>query len=212
MDFMKWFIGGVIGAAIGGAVWIAVGYFLEAEVGYVAWGIGFLAGIGVRIAAGTSDGVMPGIAGVLSAVGIVLLSKYIVISLYVNALMAETPMWQAGEESVIVTIADEVVDEYEAQGKRLNWPAGMSVDEAYEEAHYPREIWQEAKKRWQDIPADEQQQLIEAEEARSKELAQEIAGFAKDEAFKASLSPFDLLWLGLAAFTAFRIGSGANNE
>lgn len=36
MDFIKWFVGGLIGAAIGGAVWIAVGYFLEAEVGYIA--------------------------------------------------------------------------------------------------------------------------------------------------------------------------------
>ena len=89
MDFIKWFVGGLIGAAIGGAVWIAVGYFLEAEVGYIAWGIGLLAGIGVRAMAGNSEGAMCGIAGVLSAVGVVLLSKYLVISLHVNALIAK---------------------------------------------------------------------------------------------------------------------------
>ena len=51
MSFLKWLAAGFIGAAIGGAVWVGVGYFAEAEVGYIAWGIGLLAGIGVRVAA-----------------------------------------------------------------------------------------------------------------------------------------------------------------
>ena len=59
---------GFIGAAIGGGVWVGVGYFAEAEVGYIAWGIGLLAGIGVRVVANEDDlGMMSGFAAILSA-------------------------------------------------------------------------------------------------------------------------------------------------
>ena len=64
MNFLKWLLAGFIGAAIG----VGVGYFAEAKVGYIAWGIGLLAGIGVRVAANEDDlGMMSGIAAILSA-------------------------------------------------------------------------------------------------------------------------------------------------
>ena len=40
----------------------------------------------------------------------------------------------------------------------------------------------------------------------------QMSDTVKEEAFKESLSPFDLLWLGLAAFTAFRVGAGGTEE
>ena len=36
MNFLKWLLAGFIGAAIGGGVWVGVGYFAEAKVGYIA--------------------------------------------------------------------------------------------------------------------------------------------------------------------------------
>jgi len=64
MNFLKWLLAGFIGAAIG----VGVGYFAEAKVGYIAWGIGLLAGIGVRVAANEDDlGMMSGFAAILSA-------------------------------------------------------------------------------------------------------------------------------------------------
>ena len=40
-------IGGLIGALIGGGIWAAIALITDYEVGYVAIGIGFLAGGGV---------------------------------------------------------------------------------------------------------------------------------------------------------------------
>lgn len=41
--------GSCVGAALGGSVWAAIAYFTEYEVGIVAWGVGFLAGIGAAV-------------------------------------------------------------------------------------------------------------------------------------------------------------------
>lgn len=54
-------IGGIIAGLIGAAIWTAIGYFLEAEVGYVAWGIGFHVGIGVAIGADEERGAGTGV-------------------------------------------------------------------------------------------------------------------------------------------------------
>ncbi len=124
MDFLKWLIGGVVGAAIGGAIWVAVGYFLNAEVGYIAWGIGLLAGIGVRVVAGNDEGMMCGVAGVLAAVAIILGAKYMVVSLMMNDALGEVAVgggeFALTDEDMIASIATEIATEQESQGKSLN--------------------------------------------------------------------------------------------
>ncbi len=214
MSFFKWLLGGIIGAAIGGAVWVAVGYYAEAEVGYIAWGIGFLAGLGVRMAADDHEvGTMSGVAAVLGAAGIIVLAKYMVVSLLVGNAMAEmdvdttlTPM------NMTVTIADEIIAEWEAEGKTITWKPGMTIDAATTQADYPPDVWAEASKRWNEVPPAEQQAKIEdATEAR-RQFAEMISGSIKDDAFEASFNGFDLLWFGLAAFTAFRIAGGGDDE
>lgn len=214
MNFFKWLLAGIIGATIGGAIWVAVGYFAEAEVGYIAWGIGFLAGLGVRLAADDSDvGAMSGIAAVLAASGIIVAAKYMVVSLLVGNAMAEmdvdstlTPM------DMIVGIADEVVAEWEAEGKPVNWKTGMTIDEATSQADYPPDVWAEASKRWDEVPAAEQQAKIEQATEARRQFAEMISGSIQDEAFEASFNGFDLLWFGLAAWTAFRIAGGGNDD
>ena len=41
----------MLGGLAGGLIWILVGYFTGAEIGWIAWGVGFLVGVGVRFAA-----------------------------------------------------------------------------------------------------------------------------------------------------------------
>ena len=213
-EFFKWLLAGIIGAAIGGAVWVAVGYYAESEVGYIAWGIGFLAGLGVRMTADDHDvGVMSGIAAVLAAAGIIVLAKYMVVSLLVGNAMAEmdvdstlTPM------DMTVGIADDVVAEWEAEGKTITWKAGMTIDDATTQADYPADVWAEASKRWNEVPPAEQQTRIEEATEARQQFAEMISASIKDDAFEASFNGFDLLWFGLAAFTAFRIAGGGNDE
>ena len=87
IGFPKWLLFGVVAASVGGAVWVGLRYFLNVEVGFLAWGIGFLAGLGVRYAAGEDEGFLPGAAAVIAAVGVVAFSKYMAVSLAVNAML-----------------------------------------------------------------------------------------------------------------------------
>ena len=145
------------------------------------------------------------------------LAKYLVISLQINAAFADVngqePMTDAAmEESILVSMADEVVAEYEQQGKPVNWAPGMSVELAQQQADYPPEIWGAARERWDALPLEERQELIGTTRLRQQEFMQMFQASMKDEVFKQSFGPWDLLWFGLAAFTAFRVGSGAQHE
>jgi hypothetical protein len=69
--------GGIVAAIVGGVVWGLIVILTEYEVGFVAWGIGFLAGfLVVRFAGGRKGVPLQAIAIVSSLVGIVL-GKYI---------------------------------------------------------------------------------------------------------------------------------------
>jgi hypothetical protein len=69
--------GGVLAALVGGFVWGLIVIVTDYEVGFVAWGIGFLAGIAVvRFAGGRKGGPLQAVAVVASLLGIVT-GKYI---------------------------------------------------------------------------------------------------------------------------------------
>ncbi|MCA9235298.1 MAG: hypothetical protein KDA44_07490 [Planctomycetales bacterium] len=61
------------GALVGALVWAGVAYFLEAEIGYIAWGLGGLAGLGMAVGhrggGGTAGLIAAGMAigGILAA-------------------------------------------------------------------------------------------------------------------------------------------------
>jgi hypothetical protein len=215
MSYWKWLLAGLIGAAIGGAIWVAVGYFGHLEVGWIAWGVGLLAGVAVRMAAGETEGYGPGIAALIAAVAVVAVSKYVVVELAVNEsleqFMAEG-LQPPTEEQSIAAIADMVAGEYEAQNKPVQWPASLA-DDAPEEAAYPAEIWAEAKRRWQALSPEEQQRNRDTQQEEAQAALALFNTQIKQEIFKQSFSPWDLLWFGLAAWTAFKVGSGlAANE
>ena len=70
----KMLVGAVVGGLVGVAVWIGVG-LAGYEVGWIAWGIGALAGIGTRIF-NDKDTAMGALSAALIAAGLVVLGKY----------------------------------------------------------------------------------------------------------------------------------------
>src|SRR5262249_48353610 len=40
-----------VGAVVGATIWVIVAYYLHSEVGYIAWGTGVLAGLGMKLGA-----------------------------------------------------------------------------------------------------------------------------------------------------------------
>ena len=218
MSFFKWLLAGVAGAAVGGIAWVGIGYFTNYEIGWIAWGIGLLAGLGVRAAAGGENtGAAPGIAAVAAAAAVVAVSKYAVIALFMQFDMAaqianERPDFDSDEYAIVRT-ADEIIEaEYFASGKEVAWPAGVTYEDADTEAEYPPAIWAPARDKWTALSDDEKRSRREAWKNQYEADIAEWLEVGQSEAFAESFTPYDLLWFGLAMFTAFKVGSGSGRE
>ena len=209
IDFPKWLLFGVVAASVGGAVWVGLSYFLNVEVGYLAWGIGFLAGVGVRYAAGDSEGFLPGAAAVIAAVGVVAFSKYMAVSLAVNAMFAgfvpgDVPDYANDRDAAVVRWADTLLKarDPDGLGADLDWPPGQSYETARRPEDYPPALAAEAGESWDGLSDGARRSMI-ADWSETPD-----ADAVKQELFFAQFGIFDLLWFGLAAFTAFGLGSG----
>lgn len=210
MAVLKWLIAGTLGAGIGGGIWVLLGYFANLEVGYVAWGIGLLAGLGVRWKMEAQEvNAAAGIAAVAAAVLVIAGSKYIVVRLHVENLLGPI---LAAEERVdpIDYVAGDIVEERELAGEPVEWPeAEVDADGELIGAGYPADVVDEARQRWEAMPERERADyLTKKRDERAEQMAM-IREQINDDAFKDSFSPFDLLWFGLAVFTAFKVGRGA---
>lgn len=204
-------IGGLIGGLIGAAIWAGITYFTNYEIGWIAWGVGFLVGLGVRMGAQDLEGAVPGGLAVLLAVLAVVGGKYAAASLIVSKVVAEHGITISAED-MKQSIAGEILEERKQKGPPINWPPGKNEETALSLHDYPVDIQQEALKRWDAIPPAEQQQKIEQQKQEIAQMRQMIQGFAHKAAFMASFGIMDLLFFGLAAFTAFKLGSGAESD
>jgi hypothetical protein len=226
MSLLKMALGGAVAGLIGAAIWAAIGYFTGLEIGWIAWGIGMLVGIGVRVVGSQdvavfdkvqrrmvrsrvgAEGPVAGTVAAVLAVVSVLAGKYALVQLFLSA--PATSLQDYLEDDVMISsIADQIVVEQESAGRAVSWPAGVTADEAYEKAHYPPEIWSQAESRWNALPAEERENLKTAQAELIGEVLENVEG-AQSTMFLASFGVFDLLWFGLAALTAFRLGASAS--
>jgi len=74
---VKGLLAGLAAAVAGGVVWGLIVKWSEYEVGFVAWGIGFLAGIAVLTAAGGRRGLPLQAIAIVSALVGILIGKYL---------------------------------------------------------------------------------------------------------------------------------------
>jgi hypothetical protein len=213
---IRWLIGGVIGASIGIAIWVAVRYFTNYEVGYIALGVGFLVGMGVRYGAdsgGDGASIGQGLGAAALALGAVVAAKYIAFSLLVAGVNTEMLREIQNEiriddEAMIASLADETAKQLEDQGKKVAWPPGMTYDDASKKADYPPEIWRNAETQWKQLGEEEQQKRRQATAALSVIVSDALTATS----FSSEFSPWDILWVVLATFTAFKLGVGAYGD
>lgn len=201
-------IGGLVGGAIGAAVWAAIMYFTHYEIGWIAWGIGFLVGVGVRKGAGDWSGMSPGlIAGGLAALA-VLGGKYAAASMFVADFVKQAPV-QITADDLVESLAWDIVQKRKEQQQPVNWPPGKNEDSAKSLVDFPADIQEQARKQWSDTPQAQQQEQIAQRQQFLDGVRGNMQGMIRDEAFKASFNGYDILWFLLACYTAFQVGSGA---
>lgn len=195
MNSFKWLIGGVVGGIIGAAIWAIISKATGYEIGWIAWGVGGLVGIGVAVGAGdrTSEG--KGIAAAVIALLAVLGGKY------------ASYQWQMDEmasssEVAITYVADSIADDYERSGKRLSWPNDLPREQRMTSEDYPDRIWAEA--------IAEYNQMTDEEKDGLQQHVQ--ANVTYEGGFFGTFGVLDLLWFFLALGTAYSLGAGKSRD
>ncbi|MEZ6243015.1 MAG: hypothetical protein R3B57_08230 [Phycisphaerales bacterium] len=198
---------GLVAAIVCAAVWAAISYFLHFEIGWIAWGIGFVVGIATLGGAGGKGG--PAVAGLAVFISILSIAggKYADVHFAVAKYMRENGMTaEAPDELLHAYLADEIVSEHADAGEELAWPEGVNPAEAISEKDYPPGVWGEAVARWEAMSEDEHGAYRDRIESQRQSQLDTMAADIRTQAFKDSFSLWDLLWFGLAVATAFKIG------
>jgi hypothetical protein len=209
MSFVKWVIAGSIGGAVGAAIWAGISYASNYEIGWIAWGIGGIVGFAVRFVAGEEEeGFGPGATAAVLAILAVLGGKYAAYAMAVSSIGSIGPV-DVSDNVMIVAEADAIVEAREAQGQRVVFPPGKSVQNAENAADYPPDIWQQALKQWESLPAEQKEQKREGHRQEMAAIAALLNNLVAQEApFSSQFSTFDALWFLLAAATGYRLGAG----
>jgi hypothetical protein len=210
---LKGIIGGLIGGVIGAAIWAAIAHFTNRELGIVAWGVGVLVGMGTAMCAGNSVSPLTGAAAALIALGSISGGKFAVVHSIAGKVKSDIhAKIVIGEDQAIVGIADQLAEETETAGKKLEWPKGMNREEASEQQDFPPALWTDAKARWTAMPAADQESYKKALADHVHASVDHAVDQAESEAFMSSFTLFDILWAFLAVGTAFKLGSGDGGD
>ena len=208
--------GGVVAGGIGAAAWAVIARVTGMEIGWIAWGVGLLVGLGVAIGNKGEGSPAAGAVAAVIAVLAVVAGKYTMVQLVLpdaDEIVAQAMYDLDDDEFVVSYLADEVVAEFEASGKPVNWPEDIVVATASAEADYPTDVWAEAVIRWDAMSTDEREgyraQLKEKIAVNADIFRSSIAAVG----FTQTFGLMDVIFFGLAVLTAFRIGrSGSLKE
>ncbi len=209
-----WLVGGLVGGLLGVLAWVAVAHFLGIEGKWLACAVGLLVGVGVRYSSWRGDQLaesnLEGLISAVIALLCIVAAKYVISlddsppTLLVNSAVPHKFVdIRLDEQGLIASLADDIAYSQTKLGESLAWPAGESLQTATEPDDYPPGIWQQAESTWRRMSASER------EEVRSRrEFAARLVSWARPRNFIDSFGPLDLLWMSLAAITAYKIGVG----
>lgn len=213
---VKSLICSVIAGAIGAGAWAALGHFANIELGWLAIGVGFLCGLGAMVGADGEGEAVNGVIAVIVTVLAIVAGKWLMVSwAFAEGLdeqaMAEIRSEASSRDSLVATLAYEIAGEREANGEALEWPDGYDDPDLPYARSFPDGIWDEATEAYRAMSQEERDDLVRANLAEAEEMVAMFMGEfgteAKIEAFKSMFGVMDLLFFGIGAFAAFRMGA-----
>lgn len=202
-------VAGVIAGLIGAAAWAAIGHYTGYELAILAWGIGLVVGIAVAAASQDGAGLETGAAALIIAIASVVGGKYAASYMFVQQVVAAAPTdGTPSDEFLISTFADDIIYQRLEAELPFEWPDGVDPDYAEAEADYPPDIWSEAIASWNAMDVDEQAAMREEWTFDSAMMSSTLTM----DVFKSSFGFLDIIFLLLAAATAFKVGGGMGDD
>ncbi len=188
-----------IAALIGAFIWFGVAKATEREIGWIAWGVGVMAGFGMMVGANGNSVTAGGIAAAMS-VGGILLGKFMVFTFVVMPLFGQMLDQTLGG----ISDADKLevwVTNQQLEKKKLDVESATDAQRAVANA--------EAKK----LIAKMDAKTKAAETKKANESFSRLIGEAADEVPKSRLffstmfAPLDVLFFILAIASAFKVAT-----
>ena len=209
----------MVAGVVGAGIWAGVSYALEVEIGWIAWGIGLLVGAAIAGGSGGEGGLPAVIAAVVITVASICAGKYAAIHFAVERVMSEANpdgmKAPFNDEWIILSMIDETAIDREASGEQLNWPVGMSYEDAYERQDYPADIVADIDSYWDGLSESDRESVrgeyrlyYDSIDADMDSIVSSI----KSEGFKESFGVMDILFFVLTIGTAGRLAGGNLNS
>ena len=176
------FIGAVIGGAIGAAIWAAIAYFTGYEIGWIAWGIGVLVGMGASISpmesggGGAITGAMAAIVAMASITGGKYAASHYAVQDALGNFTQSKPytLMDIDDQWFNTNVADAHCQEIIDAGENIGWgDPELFLAAAYWPDDYPLDVQMEANSKWGSMTrADKRetrQRIIDIAEYRLKQ-------------------------------------------
>ncbi len=214
MNFNKAVLFGSLAGLLGAAAGAAIAYYANYEIGWLAWGIGLAVGAATVKGAGHGSQTVGVVAVVITVISLVL-GKYATVELLMSEInfdpqqMVEESLAGLNEDALTSYLADEIATAREEAGEEIAWPEEDVEIESVQGA-YPADIWTAAADKYQSFSEQEKQDhRTKVEESIRNNLAnlEILEDQIRQESFFQSFSAMDLLFFGLAIYTAFSVAN-----
>ena len=213
----------LIGAMLGAFVWVVVALFFGLSIGWIAWGLGALAGVGMSLGHEDDDGTVAGIIagvcalfGLLAAKGVIF--GIVMLPLLMTDFVESGAVWEVDENSDM-----EFVRAGLANHLMTEQLGGVDAIEEMDDETYVQ-LSEEALQQAEDrvaamsdeevvVAFNEQQQRVLSDLREMEDEYKKEAGIGDAPGFFATMfGPIDGIFILLALATAFKIGSGSPTD
>lgn len=189
-------IAGAVAALIGGGLWALVVIVTKYELGWIAWGVGFLVGLVMSRATPARGPTVALLGAVIAGLGL-LCGKALIATYTVSARSVTSEI--VADSSLVLQAASWHLD------TEVGWPAGIQtqLDELGADDTLPDALWRE-------MLVASAAHAGSWTSADSAAIAAAYAGAILGQVgtldrLRWQFGPWDLLWFGLAVVTAFRL-------
>ena len=195
---------------MGVIVWWAVAYYLDIQLGLIAWAVGGLAGAGMMLGYGHEDA-LPGIAAaVIAFLGIIVAKVLIFASLFLPLFTDPDRFAEEMADEAAVEEEFDMADELAANEEEMaaeEAPGEAAVNEAALDDEAAEEVNPAVA---EEAPADEE---LDEEEAVDEGVPVAAMGVAFLIFFGLTMFGFvDIIFVLLACATAYKMGSGMGGD
>lgn len=212
MKLIVGLIGSVIGGIIGAAIWAAVAYYAHVEMAWIAIGVGVLAGVGMALGVKDEGSYLSGGLAAVVALLAICAGKYITVEMILSNVVKESNIaeqMKVTESDAQLYMANQLIEEAQAEGKTLKWPGGKEPEEGIQsEKDVPVAIWKDVQARWKSMDDAGHTQYVDSVQTQYDQAMNKTMDAAREEGFMASFDVIDAVFILIAVVGAFKGGAG----